>query len=304
MPKSHTAASSGSGAPTIGGGRFRSKMDRRRASARSAPWELVSVRRLLHSPKEKAKASGKLRFATARYVPPSNRASKPNAASQRCIAFSSIASNTGPRSPGDELMTCKTSAVAVCWSSASSRSAVRSSSLRRRSAMICQGSSPCRRAPGSSAHSLGPCSERHETLLNTRLRQRAVLHSDHLVGAGDLLSRRYPAALSPASSSTGKPTTGSRVGSQFLGDRGLGCRRIHAHGASGKPWSRMIDGDEYRTRCGHRGRRPGESPGRGSVSEPQKTAPLRCRRGMDDAHDDLPLPVSTVRPQPSRPHRL
>ncbi len=34
-------------------------------------------------------------------------------------AFSSIASNTGARSPGEELMTCKTSAVAVCCSSAS-----------------------------------------------------------------------------------------------------------------------------------------------------------------------------------------
>jgi hypothetical protein len=40
----------------------------------------------------------------------------------------------------------------------------------------------------------------------------------------------------------------------------------------------------------------------------KKTAPLRCRRGMDNAayrlDDDLPLPVSMVKPQPSRPHRL
>ena len=34
-------------------------------------------------------------------------------------AFSRIASNTGARSPGEELMTCSTSAVAVCCSSAS-----------------------------------------------------------------------------------------------------------------------------------------------------------------------------------------
>ena len=34
-------------------------------------------------------------------------------------AFSSIASNTGARSPGEELMTCSTSAVAVCCSNAS-----------------------------------------------------------------------------------------------------------------------------------------------------------------------------------------
>jgi hypothetical protein len=34
-------------------------------------------------------------------------------------AFSSIASNTGFRSPGEELITCNTSAVAVCCSNAS-----------------------------------------------------------------------------------------------------------------------------------------------------------------------------------------
>jgi hypothetical protein len=34
-------------------------------------------------------------------------------------AFSNIASNTGVRSPGEELMTCNTSAVAVCCSKAS-----------------------------------------------------------------------------------------------------------------------------------------------------------------------------------------
>ena len=38
---------------------------------------------------------------------------------QRLCAFSSIASNTGARSPGEELMTCNTSAVAVCCSKAS-----------------------------------------------------------------------------------------------------------------------------------------------------------------------------------------
>ena len=35
------------------------------------------------------------------------------------IAFSSIASNTGVRLPGEALITCNTSAVAVCCSSAS-----------------------------------------------------------------------------------------------------------------------------------------------------------------------------------------
>ena len=43
----------------------------------------------------------------------------PNAAPHSRIAFSSIASNTGARSPGEALMTCNTSAVAVCCSSAS-----------------------------------------------------------------------------------------------------------------------------------------------------------------------------------------
>ena len=40
-------------------------------------------------------------------------------APHRRSAFSSIASNTGARSPGEALMTCSTSAVAVCCSSAS-----------------------------------------------------------------------------------------------------------------------------------------------------------------------------------------
>ena len=43
----------------------------------------------------------------------------PNTASHNRIALSSIASKTGARSPGEELMTCNTSAVAVCCSSAS-----------------------------------------------------------------------------------------------------------------------------------------------------------------------------------------
>src|SRR5271156_5438091 len=43
----------------------------------------------------------------------------PKAAPHKSSAFRSNASNTGARSPGDELMTCNTSAVAVCCSSAS-----------------------------------------------------------------------------------------------------------------------------------------------------------------------------------------
>src|SRR6516164_2179416 len=58
----------------------------------------------------------------------------PRAGWQRRNAFSRIASKTGPRSPGDELMTCNTSAVLL------SRSALHSSSSRWRSAMMCCGS--------------------------------------------------------------------------------------------------------------------------------------------------------------------
>ena len=47
-------------------------------------------------------------------------------ASQMRTAFSSMVANTGCRSPGELLMTWSTSDVAVCCSSASVRSAVRS----------------------------------------------------------------------------------------------------------------------------------------------------------------------------------
>jgi hypothetical protein len=50
---------------------------------------------------------------------PSQVFSEPIAASHTRIAFSRIASNTGARLPGEELMTCNTSAVAVCCSNAS-----------------------------------------------------------------------------------------------------------------------------------------------------------------------------------------
>jgi hypothetical protein len=59
----------------------------------------------------------------------------PKAASHNPSALSSIASNTGARSPGDELMTCKTSAVAVCRSFASFSSRVRVPTCFCRSAM-------------------------------------------------------------------------------------------------------------------------------------------------------------------------
>ena len=60
--------------------------------------------------------------ATARKIDPSSRKRMPNVASQMRVAFSSIASNTGSSSPGDLLMTCSTSEVAVCCSSDLERS--------------------------------------------------------------------------------------------------------------------------------------------------------------------------------------
>ena len=45
----------------------------------------------------------------------------PNLASQMRTAFASMVSKTGSNSPGDVEMTCSTSEVAVCCSSATSR---------------------------------------------------------------------------------------------------------------------------------------------------------------------------------------
>ena len=72
----------------------------------------------------------------------------PNAAPHKSSALSSVASNTGARSPGDPLMTCKTSAVAVCCSRASSRSAIAPSRSALNSAS-CRCRSAIRRSFGS-----------------------------------------------------------------------------------------------------------------------------------------------------------
>jgi hypothetical protein len=54
-----------------------------------------------------------------RNLSPSRSQRLPNLASQMRVAFSKIASKTGCKAPGDELMTRKISAVAVCCSTAS-----------------------------------------------------------------------------------------------------------------------------------------------------------------------------------------
>src|SRR6266478_5879022 len=64
-------------------------------------------------------------FEIIRAESPSIRYRSPNLAPQMRVAFASMASNTGSSSPGDRLMTCSTSEVAVCCSSDSVRSRVR-----------------------------------------------------------------------------------------------------------------------------------------------------------------------------------
>ena len=66
-----------------------------------------------------ANAGGTLCIAAARQALSSNRNNIPKLASQIRTAFFSIALNTGSSSPGEREMTCSTSAVAVCCSSAS-----------------------------------------------------------------------------------------------------------------------------------------------------------------------------------------
>src|SRR6516164_4435883 len=63
-----------------------------------------------------AYAGGGLCIATMRKALPSQSKSPPNLASQMRVAFSNIASKTGFKSPGDELIMRSTSAVAVCSS--------------------------------------------------------------------------------------------------------------------------------------------------------------------------------------------
>jgi hypothetical protein len=73
-----------------------------------------------------ANADGALCIATMRKASfPSLRYIAPNLASQMRVAFASMAWNTGPSSPGDELMTRSTSDAAVCCSRASASSRVR-----------------------------------------------------------------------------------------------------------------------------------------------------------------------------------
>ena len=60
-------------------------------------------------------------MAAMRNTSPSSRFNIPNLAPQSRVAFASMASKTGSSSPGELEMTCSTSEVAVCCSSASDK---------------------------------------------------------------------------------------------------------------------------------------------------------------------------------------
>ena len=66
-----------------------------------------------------------LRNALAKKAPFSKRYRMPKLASHSRVAFSSTASKTGFNSPGDLLMTPRTSEVAVCCCKDSDKSSVR-----------------------------------------------------------------------------------------------------------------------------------------------------------------------------------
>ena len=86
----------------------------------SGPGKITGLRR-----RNSAYSAGAPCRAPVRKLSPSQSKSVPNLASQRRVAFASMASNTGSSSPGELEMICSTSEVAVCCSSASLSSAVR-----------------------------------------------------------------------------------------------------------------------------------------------------------------------------------
>src|ERR1700733_14552398 len=71
------------------------------------------------------------RRVTHRASSPSGTARQPNEASHSRIAFSSMASNTGLRSPADTLRTCSTSEVSLCRSRALFNSLIKSKTVSR-----------------------------------------------------------------------------------------------------------------------------------------------------------------------------
>src|SRR5215469_6976643 len=144
---------------------------------------------------------GVLCAAAIRNTSPSRRYMFPNVASQMRTAFASMVSKTGSNSPDDVEMTCSTSEVAVCCSSASASSRLYASSCCSSSArgsrtrppralafVPVEGSlrprvgifAPLRDKVTSSAQSLGLPILTHDELASSL---------DHLVGAGEQSGR-------------------------------------------------------------------------------------------------------------------
>src|SRR5262249_25212449 len=93
------------------------------------PRGLTGLKRIIGSRRRSASHSGGAPcIATTRNTPRSYNNRLPNFAWQMRVAFSTMARNTGSRSPGELEITRNTSEVAVCCSRASASSRVRASS--------------------------------------------------------------------------------------------------------------------------------------------------------------------------------
>ena len=143
-----------------------------RAPSSSRRADRIARRPVIRRAGLRASDPARPRTATARTYSPSKICKLPWTTPQRLCAFSSIASNTGARSPGEELMTCNTSAVAVCCSRACFSSALQASSCRRSWAL----------ALSSSA---------------TRLSIVAAIRSPHRAEHQRQYSTKWPLLLSP-----------------------------------------------------------------------------------------------------------
>ena len=101
-----------------------------RLSGRNARAIRAAVLVRVISAPHSAKAAGTPSSATLSNRSP-HTSGVPNDAPHSRIALSSTASNTGARLPGEALITCNTSAVAVCCSSASRCSVMQPRVLHR-----------------------------------------------------------------------------------------------------------------------------------------------------------------------------